>query len=105
MSEALTDDHLLIYTNQLRMVKADMEIRFRDLLNLDVPIWVVQPSQADMTECKPTIQEHLVYIQSDNAAQATLGYSGWGSMWVKYAQRYPALWEKTRLLLFAFLKT
>ncbi|XP_071394012.1 zinc finger BED domain-containing protein 5-like [Centroberyx affinis] len=105
VSEALTDDRLLIYIDHLRMVKADMEIRFRDLLNLDVPIWVVQPFQADVTECEPAIQEHLIDIQCDDEAQATFRTSGWGSMWVKYAQRYPALWEKSRLLLLAFPKT
>ncbi|XP_071771056.1 zinc finger BED domain-containing protein 5-like [Centroberyx gerrardi] len=105
VSEALTDDRLLIYTDPLRMVKADMEIRFRDLLNLDVPVWVVQPFQADVTECEPAIQERLVDIQCDDEAKATFRTSGWGSMWVKYAQRYPALWEKTRLLLLAFPTT
>ncbi|XP_071397542.1 zinc finger BED domain-containing protein 5-like [Centroberyx affinis] len=105
VSEALTDDRLLIYIDHLRMVKADMEIRFRDLLNLDVPVWVVQPFQADVTECEPAVQEHLIDIQCDDEAQATFRTSGWGSMWVKYAQRYPALWEKTRLLLLAFPTT
>ncbi|CAM4566688.1 unnamed protein product [Leuciscus chuanchicus] len=63
VSEALTDDLLLVYTDHLRMVKADMEINFRDLLNLDVPSWVVQPFQTDVIECEPAIQEHLVDIQ------------------------------------------
>ncbi|XP_071391322.1 zinc finger BED domain-containing protein 5-like [Centroberyx affinis] len=76
-----------------------------DLLNLDVPIWVVQPFQADVTGCEPAIQEHLVDIQCDDEAQATFRTSGWGSIWVKYAQHYPALWEKTRLLLLTFPTT
>lgn len=84
------------------MVKANMAIHFRDPLNLDVPVWVVQPFQADVTECKPAIQGHLVNIQSDDKAQATFCTSGWGSMWVRFAQCYPALWEKTKLLLLAF---
>ncbi|KAM3833924.1 zinc finger BED domain-containing protein 5-like [Diretmus argenteus] len=105
VSEALTDDRLLIYTAHLRMVKADLEIRFRDLLNLDVPLWVVQPFQADVAECEPSIQEHLIDIQSDDEAKAIFRTSGWGSMWITYAQRYPALWEKTRLIILAFPTT
>lgn len=105
MSEALTDERLLIYTDHLRMVNADLKVRFRDLLDLDVPTWVVQPFQADVVECEPAIQEHLIDIQSDDEAQAVFRTSGWGNMWVKYAQRYPALWEKARLLLLAFPTT
>ncbi|CAM4541503.1 unnamed protein product [Leuciscus chuanchicus] len=74
VSEALTDDLLLVYTDHLSMVKADMEIRFRDLLNLDVPSWAVQPFQTDVIECEPAIQEHLVDIQCDNET------SGWCSI-------------------------
>ncbi|XP_010775064.1 zinc finger BED domain-containing protein 5-like, partial [Notothenia coriiceps] len=105
VSEALTDERLLIYTDHLRMVNADLKIRFRDLLDLDVPTWVVQPFQADVAECEPAIQEHLIDIQSDDEAQAIFRTSGWGNMWVKYSQRYPALWEKARLLLLAFPTT
>ncbi|KAK9960341.1 hypothetical protein ABG768_008202, partial [Culter alburnus] len=105
VSEALTDDLLLVYTDHLTMVKANMEIRFRDLLNLDVPSWVVQPFQADVIESEAAIQEHLVDIQCDDEAQAIFRTSGWCSMWVKYAQQYPALWQKIRLPILAFPTT
>lgn len=105
MSEELGDDRLLIYIDHLKMVKADLEIRFRDLLDLDVPVWVVQPFQADVVSCELPIQEHLVDLKCDVEAQATFRTCGWGSMWTKYATRYPALWEKTKLLLLAFPTT
>uniref|UniRef100_A0A3Q3VYA2 HAT C-terminal dimerisation domain-containing protein n=1 Tax=Mola mola TaxID=94237 RepID=A0A3Q3VYA2_MOLML len=102
VSEALADEGLLVYIDHLRMVKADMGICFRDLLDLDIPIWVVQPFQVEVTQCEPAIQEHLFDIQSDDEAKAIFRTSGWGGMWAKYAKRYPALWEKMRLLLLAF---
>uniref|UniRef100_A0A3Q3B2L2 DUF4371 domain-containing protein n=1 Tax=Kryptolebias marmoratus TaxID=37003 RepID=A0A3Q3B2L2_KRYMA len=105
VSEEVTDDRLQIYVEHLKMVKADLEIRFRDLLDLDVPVWVVQPFQADVVDCELAIQEHLVDIQCNIEAQATFRTSGWSSMWAKYASRYPALWEKTKLLLLAFPTT
>uniref|UniRef100_A0A3Q3VS94 HAT C-terminal dimerisation domain-containing protein n=1 Tax=Mola mola TaxID=94237 RepID=A0A3Q3VS94_MOLML len=88
--------------SETMMVKADMGICFRDLLDLDIPIWVVQPFQVEVTQCEPAIQEHLFDIQSDDEAKAIFRTSGWGGMWAKYAKRYPALWEKMRLLLLAF---
>lgn len=77
-------------------VKADMEICF---LNLDVPIWVVQafPGGRDRRARYPGVAcQH---------PERQRGTSGWGNKWVKYAQRYLAHWEKTRLLLLAFLTT
>lgn len=85
---------LLVYSNHLRMVKADMEIHIRDLLNLDVLAWVVQPFQADVTKCKTGIQQHLVNIQCDEEVWAIFHTSGRCNKWVKYAQLYPALAKK-----------
>uniref|UniRef100_A0A096M6F6 DUF4371 domain-containing protein n=1 Tax=Poecilia formosa TaxID=48698 RepID=A0A096M6F6_POEFO len=77
VSEELTDDCLLIYVEHLKMVQADLAMRFRDLLDLEVLVWVVQLFQADVVDCEIAIQEHLVN----------------------------ALWEKARLLLLAFPTT
>lgn len=105
MSEELTDDRLFIYVEHLKTVRADLKMRFWDLLDLEVPVWVVQPFQVDMVDCDIAIQEHLVDVQCDVEAQAIFRTFGWGSMWTKYATRYPTLWEKARLLLLAFLTT
>uniref|UniRef100_A0A3Q3B1D1 C2H2-type domain-containing protein n=1 Tax=Kryptolebias marmoratus TaxID=37003 RepID=A0A3Q3B1D1_KRYMA len=96
---------IVIYVEHLKMLKADLETRFRDLLDLNVPVWMVQPFQADVVDCELAIQEHLVDIQCDIEFQATFLTSGWSSMWAKYASCYPALWEKTKLLLLAFPTT
>ena len=45
--DELTDGHLLVYWDHLMAVKADMEVRFRDLDQLAVPNWVMEPLQHD----------------------------------------------------------
>lgn len=60
-------------------------MRFRDLLDLEVLVWVVQFFQVDVVDCEIAIQEHLVDVQ---VIFRTLG---WSSMWTKYATSYPAL--------------
>uniref|UniRef100_A0A3B5LGI9 HAT C-terminal dimerisation domain-containing protein n=1 Tax=Xiphophorus couchianus TaxID=32473 RepID=A0A3B5LGI9_9TELE len=105
VSEELTDDRLFIYVEHLKTVRADLKMRFWDLLDLEVPVWVVQPFQADVVDCDIVIQEHLVDVQCDVEAQAIFRTFGWGSMWTKYATRYPTLWEKARLLLLVFPTT
>ncbi len=104
-SEALTDERFLLYTNHLKKMQEDMKIRFSDLLDLDVPLWVMQPFQADLAEAEPAIQEQLIDVQSDEEAEATFRISGWDRMWLTYAEHYPTLWERTRLFLLAFPTT
>ncbi|KAJ8010017.1 hypothetical protein DPEC_G00070600 [Dallia pectoralis] len=53
VSEAHTDGRVLIYVDHLKVVKADLEIHIRDLLDLDVPVWVVKPFQADVVHWEP----------------------------------------------------
>lgn len=60
---------------------SNIAIRSRELLNRDFAIWVEQPIQADMTEHKTTMQEHLPDIKSDDGALASAFQVG-GSMWV-----------------------
>ncbi|XP_030298040.1 zinc finger BED domain-containing protein 5-like [Sparus aurata] len=100
--DELTDSHLLLYTDHLKAVKADMAIRFRDLQQLDVPDWVMEPWKADAVSCEPEIQESLIDLQNDEEAKATFRTSGWRAMWVTQGQRFPPLWERVHLLLLAF---
>ncbi|XP_070408073.1 zinc finger BED domain-containing protein 5-like [Nothobranchius furzeri] len=87
VSSKLTDEELLCYTEHLRMIKADMELRFRDLQNLQVPYWILEPFQVDVFEKEPIIQEHLIDLQNDEEAQATFHTSGWqGFSQVLYMQ-------------------
>lgn len=40
---------ILYIIDHVKMVKANMDIHLRDLLDLYVPVWVVQPFQAAVT--------------------------------------------------------
>lgn len=58
-----------------------------------VPVWAVQPFQVDVTKCSRSM------LLTSREMEEVPGTSGSGSMQVKSVQRYPAVWEKTRLLL------
>ena len=66
----MTNDQLLCHTEHLKTVKADEEIPFWDVANLDVPDWVVQPFQADVFQNGAVIQENLIHLQNDQEALA-----------------------------------
>ena len=48
-----------------RTIKAEMEIWFRDIANLDVPVWVAEPFQADVFQNEAAIQENLIDPEND----------------------------------------
>ncbi|XP_048117914.1 zinc finger BED domain-containing protein 5 [Alosa alosa] len=95
----LTDNHLLRYTDHLKTVKADPEVCFRDLNELDVPEWVTEPFQVDVSSIDAAFQESLIDLQNDEEAKATFRTSGWRAMWATHGLRFPLLWEKTCVLL------
>lgn len=79
-----------------------MEIRFRNLDQLDVPEWVMEPFQVDVSRSEAEIQETLIDLQNDEEAKATFRAYGWRVMWATHGQRFPILWKRIRLLLLAF---
>ena len=102
MLDELTDGHLLVYSDHLKAVKADMEVRFRDLDQLAVPDWVMEPLQQDVASSEEAIQESLIDLQNDAEAMATFRTSGWRALWITHGQRFPQLWERVHLLLLTF---
>ena len=97
MLDELTDGHLLVYTDHLKAVKADMEVRFSDLDQLVVPDWVMEPLQHDAASSEEAIQESLIDLQNDAEAMATFRTSGWRALWLTHGQRFPQLWERVHL--------
>ncbi|XP_028440786.1 protein FAM200A-like [Perca flavescens] len=100
--DELTDNHLLRYADHLRAVKADMEIRFRDLEQLEVPEWVTEPFQTNASRSEAEIQETLIDLQNDEEAKATFRACGWRVLWAMHGQRFPLLWKRICFLLLAF---
>ena len=65
MSHNVTDNHLLVYVEHLKAVREDMDVRFKDLLDLEVFPWLVEPFASNINECYSTLQEKLVDLQSN----------------------------------------
>ena len=68
MSHSVTDNHLLIYVEHQKAVKEDMNVRFKDLLDLEVFPWLVKPFASNINECNSAMQEMLIDLQSDEEA-------------------------------------
>ena len=73
MSHGVTDNHLLIYVEHLKAVKKDVNVCFKDLLDLEVFPWLVEPFVSNITECDATMQV-IIDLQSDRKYKQFLGH-------------------------------
>ena len=107
VSDDVTDNHLLVYIEHLKAVKEDMQVRFKDLLDLKVFLWLVEPFSGNIldNELDSAMQELLIDLQSDKEAHAIFTAHGWADFLIKCGDRFPELWEKIKLFLLAFLST
>uniref|UniRef100_A0A8C6YAI7 SCAN domain-containing protein 3 n=1 Tax=Naja naja TaxID=35670 RepID=A0A8C6YAI7_NAJNA len=101
----LQAEDLDVFCCHLKQLKEDMETRFYDLINLEVPTWVLNPFTADFAQLHPKLQEPLTDLKYDCEAQSHFQSYGYEAFWVKMRNTYPILWEEVKLLLLAFPST
>ena len=107
VSDDATDNHLLVYIEHLKAVKEDMQVRFKDLLDLEVFPWLVESFGGNIVdnELNFATQELLIDLQSDEEVHAIFTAHGWADFWIKCGDQFPELWEKIKLFLLAFPST
>ncbi|XP_013913991.1 PREDICTED: zinc finger MYM-type protein 6-like [Thamnophis sirtalis] len=66
----LQAEDLNIFFCHLKQLKEDMETRFYDLRNLEVPTWVLNPVTADFVQLHPKLQEPLTDLKYDYESQS-----------------------------------
>ena len=98
----LSDTDLDCYSSHLLALKEDLEIRFKDLKELKIPEWVVNPFQADANNTDPNLVEELIDLQNDFEGKVLFQQIGYEAFWPKEQDKYPYLWKKIKLLLLAF---
>lgn len=106
IAEMVTDDDLLVYVKHLQQIRTDMEERFHDLINLNIPDWILNPFVVDPTEVDTEIQESLIDLQSDTSARHQFSLFE-KDFWMKndLPNKYPTLWEQARTFFVAFPST
>ncbi|KFD66392.1 hypothetical protein M514_05786 [Trichuris suis] len=61
IAEEVNDDDLLVYVNHLKQIQKDMEERFHELVNLNIPDWIVDLFGVSAVEVDTEIQERLTF--------------------------------------------
>ena len=59
-NSSVSRDEQLEYCLHLENLIGDLNIRFSDLISLDVSLWILQPFTADPTNMKIQLQDDLI---------------------------------------------
>ena len=65
----LKDENVRIYCSHLGCVTEETTTRFKDLSNLVIPDWIINPFLADSQQAQQTLQTDLIDLQNDCEAQ------------------------------------
>ena len=100
----ITVEQLRAYASHLESMNQDMQFRFKDLTQLIVPGWVMNPFNTDLQMVELEIQEQLAELQADIEARIEFDQLGYSSFWMqtKNILRMPLLCQRTKLLILAF---
>lgn len=101
-ANSVSQDEILRYCEHLNNLIEDFEIRFDDLISLNVPIWISQPFTADPMHIKTELQEDLIDLQNDEEAKAMFIGDRYDLFWCKLSDKYPLLWKFVKLHVLSF---
>ncbi|KAL4148912.1 hypothetical protein QTP88_003051 [Uroleucon formosanum] len=96
---------LEIYCAHLESLKDDMSTRFKDINDLIIPEWVLNPFLADIQNLQPSIQEELLEVNHNEEAKIDFKHNGYELFWLKQKSMYPQLWKEVELLIMTFSST
>ena len=93
----LKDENVRIYCSHLGCMTEEMTTRFKDLSNLVIPDWIINPFLADSQQAQQTLQTDLIDLQNDCEAEVLFRKKDFESFWIAQRSTYPRLWEKKYL--------
>ena len=93
-----TEDERLKYCSHLHNLVEEMHTRFADLVNLNVPRWVIQLFSADPADLKVEVQDQFIDLQNDVEFKMNFEEDRYDIFWCKY----PLIWNEVRAWVLSF---
>ena len=59
----LYEDDCGMYVDYLTRIQGHMQVRFKDLLEMNIPVWVLIPFEVNVADVVIELQEELVELQ------------------------------------------
>lgn len=96
------DDDILAYCQHLEALGEDFTNRFQDILNMNIPDWVLEPS-SNLETAELSLQEELIELSTNEELKAKLK-NRYQEFWLQrqIPVLYPAVWVTVRKLFIAF---
>ena len=101
----LKNENVRIYCSHLGCMTEEMTTRFKDLSNLVIPDWIINPFLADSQQAQQTLQTDLIDLQNDCEAEVLFRKKDFESFWIAQRSTYPRLWEFLKVFILAFPTT
>lgn len=106
LSECPTDETLLIFCHHLERIEEDMKLRFRDLSDLEIPSWILDPfldMEINMDGSGSMVGE-LLNLRNDFELKPTFKRDSYQEFWLQaiIPSKYPLLWEEAKQFFIAF---
>ncbi|KAL4089195.1 hypothetical protein QTP88_024256 [Uroleucon formosanum] len=99
--EKLNDVNKNLQGDKINFIKS----KFKDINDLIIPEWVLNPFLADIQNLQPSIQEELLEVNHNEEAKIDFKHNGYELFWLKQKSMYPQLWKEVELLIMTFSST
>lgn len=104
LDECPSDDMLLLFSEHLTNIEADMKLRFKDLSDLEIPSWILDPFHIMDIDVDWSIEKELIDLRNDFELKPTFKQHAYQEFWLQstISQKFPALWGKAKHFFIAF---
>lgn len=103
LSTSPNPSDMQVYCSHLDQLHADMENRFGDIFSMNIPDWVLDPFNAEISVIAISLQEEFVSLQNDLELKPAFKRS-YNTFWLQPQLKtsYPQIWAEIELLFIAF---
>ncbi|KAI6648347.1 SCAN domain-containing protein 3-like [Oopsacas minuta] len=100
----IRDDNIHIYCSHVDSLSEDLLIRSKDLTELVIPNFVINPFRTNIETLDPQFQEEFTDLQNDIEYNAIFAQCGYSAFWMKkeVSERYPHIFQTVKLMFVAF---
>lgn len=99
---SVNEDNIIVYCEHLDNLIMDMKIRFKDVEEIKIPGWFINPFIIDPDTVPSQIQEILIDLQANIEAKILFNANSLEDFWIKISTTFQALWMEIKVLIMAF---
>ena len=84
----LSLDEKMRYISHMNNLIRNIDCRFDDLFALNIPDFIIDPFNCNISEIDPLIQEDIIDIQNDSKLKILFKNKGYNKCWLNINEKY-----------------